>query len=123
MSAFLRGRRYHVAAYDVVCCVAQMFGKGPPPIEWDPQGEYSRDRVALFYCSNAGTVMRKEQIVEALQGLYPTGYVETGCQVLPAPPVCRCTVATLQASSAAPLCSAGGCATTRTCTTTDRAEC
>jgi hypothetical protein len=59
----------------------QMFGEGVPPIEWDTAGEYKRKAVSVFYLSHAGTVLREEQIVDVLKGEYPTGYVETGCQV------------------------------------------
>jgi hypothetical protein len=58
-----------------------MFGDAAPPIEWDSAREYTRDAISVFYLSHAGTVLREDQIVEVLRGEYPTGYVETGCNV------------------------------------------
>lgn len=58
-----------------------MFGESAPPIDWDTAGEYIRKDISVFYLSHAGTVLREEQIVDVLKGEFPTGYVETGCQV------------------------------------------
>ena len=65
----------------------QMFGPDAPPLPWDSKGEYTRQRLRLYYCSNVGTVLKEAQVVEALQGQYPSNYVELGVQVLLA--VCR----------------------------------
>lgn len=64
----------------------QAFGEGTPPIGWDEEGSYTRLRVRLFYCSFCGTVLREDQIAETLQERFPSGYVETGCQVRPSRP-------------------------------------
>lgn len=70
----------------------QAFGEGTPAIGWDEEAAYTRQRVRLFYCSFCGTVLREDQIAETLQERFPSGYVETGCQVCPSghtpPPVC-----------------------------------
>lgn len=58
-----------------------MFGSSAPPIDWDTAREYTREKIAVFYLSHAGTVLREEQIVDVLKGEFPSGYVETGCQV------------------------------------------
>jgi hypothetical protein len=61
--------------------VVQMFAPGAPALPWDTEKQYTRPRLRLYYCSNVGTVLKEEQLVEALQGLYPTNYVEVGAQV------------------------------------------
>jgi hypothetical protein len=35
-------------------CWLQMFHTDAPPLPWDSDKEYSRDRVELYYLSNAG---------------------------------------------------------------------
>jgi hypothetical protein len=37
----------------------QMFGPDMPPLEWDADGEYSRQRVQLYYLSNAGQPLKQ----------------------------------------------------------------
>jgi hypothetical protein len=37
----------------------QMFGPEAPPLPWDADGEYSRDRVELYYLSNAGQQLQQ----------------------------------------------------------------
>lgn len=61
--------------------VAQVFGEGAPALPWDEAGQYSRARVRLYYCAHAGTVMKEGQLVDALQGKWPSNYVELGTQV------------------------------------------
>lgn len=70
-----------VAQNAMLACSLQMFGDSAPPIDWDKAGEYTRKDISVFYLSHAGTVLREEQIVDVLKGEFPTGYVETGCQV------------------------------------------
>jgi hypothetical protein len=51
---------------DVICLLTlllllllQMFGPDMPPLEWDPEQEYSRERVQLYYLSNAGQPLQQ----------------------------------------------------------------
>jgi hypothetical protein len=37
----------------------QMFGPDMPPLEWDADQEYSRQRVQLYYLSNAGQPLQQ----------------------------------------------------------------
>jgi hypothetical protein len=37
----------------------QMFGPEAPPLPWDTDNEYSRDRVELYYLSNAGQQLQQ----------------------------------------------------------------
>jgi hypothetical protein len=37
----------------------QMFGPEAPPLPWDADGEYSRDKVELYYLSNAGQQLQQ----------------------------------------------------------------
>ena len=57
-----------------------MFGEGAPALPWDEAGQYTRPRVRLYYCAHAGTVLKEGQLVEALQGKWPSNYVELGTQ-------------------------------------------
>jgi Cns1/TTC4 Wheel domain len=41
-----------------------MFGEGTPPLVWDEAGNYTRERVQLYYLSHAGKPMTREQLVE-----------------------------------------------------------
>ena len=59
----------------------QMFGPDAPPLPWDTAGAYRADSVCLYYCSNVGTILRTEQIVQALQDQFPSNYVEMGVRV------------------------------------------
>jgi hypothetical protein len=40
----------------------QMFGPDMPPLEWDTGHEYSRQRVQLYYLSNAGQPLQQVRI-------------------------------------------------------------
>ncbi|KAF6259158.1 hypothetical protein COO60DRAFT_1622080 [Scenedesmus sp. NREL 46B-D3] len=48
-----------------------MFGPDMPPLEWDADQEYSRQRVQLYYLSNAGQPLKQNQLVDALHGQWP----------------------------------------------------
>lgn len=48
-----------------------MFGPDAPSIDWDTAGEYSRQRVQLYYLSNAGQPLKQDQLVDALHGKWP----------------------------------------------------
>uniref|UniRef100_A0A383V5T9 Cns1/TTC4 wheel domain-containing protein n=1 Tax=Tetradesmus obliquus TaxID=3088 RepID=A0A383V5T9_TETOB len=48
-----------------------MFGPDAPSIDWDTAGEYSRQRVQLYYLSNAGQPLEQDQLVGALHGKWP----------------------------------------------------
>lgn len=43
-----------------------MFGPSAPPLEWDAQGEYSRERVQLYYLSNAGPPLQQVSVSAAV---------------------------------------------------------
>lgn len=48
-----------------------MFGADAPPLEWDPSGSYSRDRVRLYYLSNATKALDEDALTESLYGGWP----------------------------------------------------
>ncbi|PNW80046.1 hypothetical protein CHLRE_08g375650v5 [Chlamydomonas reinhardtii] len=50
-----------------------MFDPEGPPLQWDGAGAYVRDRVELYYLAHAGRPLTREQLVEAMQGRWPTG--------------------------------------------------
>jgi hypothetical protein len=50
-----------------------MFGDGAPPLPWDAAGEYSRDRVELYYLANAGPPLTPDQLALAMAGRWPDG--------------------------------------------------
>lgn len=58
-----------------------MFNEDAPPLPWDERKEYNRAHIKLYYCAYAGTILKESQLVEALQGQYPSNYVEIGVQV------------------------------------------
>lgn len=37
--------------------MVQMFGPGAPPLPWDTAGEYSRQRVELYYLTHGGKAL------------------------------------------------------------------
>lgn len=94
----------------------QAFGEGMPVIGWDEEGAYTRARVRPFYCSHCGTVLREAQITETLQGRFPSGYVETGCQVRTGPalaaPAATPRFPLFHAALRCPLCVSARCAST-----------
>jgi len=44
-----------------------MFGEDSPPLEWDQQNAYTRDRVELYYQLNASPVMSDETLMKHIQ--------------------------------------------------------
>lgn len=50
-----------------------MFGPDAPPLPWDAAGEYTRDRVELYYLANAGTPLTLPQLEAAMAGRWPPG--------------------------------------------------
>jgi hypothetical protein len=58
-----------------------MFSEAAPPLPWDERKEYTRTHIKLYYCAYAGTILKESQLVEALQGEYPSNYVEIGVKV------------------------------------------
>lgn len=53
----------------MLCCALlphkpthQMFGAEAPPLPWDEDKEYSRERVQLYYLSNAGQQLQQVRI-------------------------------------------------------------
>ncbi|KAG2430020.1 hypothetical protein HYH02_013848 [Chlamydomonas schloesseri] len=50
-----------------------MFDPEGPPLEWDERGEYKRDRIELYYLAHAGKPLNRDQLVEAMQGRWPSG--------------------------------------------------
>ncbi|KAG2485965.1 hypothetical protein HYH03_015291 [Edaphochlamys debaryana] len=50
-----------------------MFGPEAPPLEWDADRAYARDRVELYYLAHAGRPLGRDQLVEAMQGRWPKG--------------------------------------------------
>lgn len=50
-----------------------MFGPDAPPLEWDAAGNYSRDRVRLYYLSNAAKPLDEDALTESLYGGWPAG--------------------------------------------------
>ncbi|KAF5838388.1 hypothetical protein DUNSADRAFT_2924 [Dunaliella salina] len=52
-----------------------MFGEDAPPLEWDTERAYSRDRVLLLYLSNTGKPLSQGQLTEALRyGTWPADF-------------------------------------------------
>ncbi len=41
-----------------------MFGPEAPPLDWDSQREYSRDRIEVYYLSHAATPLSLDQLTE-----------------------------------------------------------
>ncbi|GAX82003.1 hypothetical protein CEUSTIGMA_g9431.t1 [Chlamydomonas eustigma] len=58
----------------------EMFGPDTPPLSWDSKGEYTRDRVELYYLSYAGRPLDREQLILAVQGKWPDGSADSGPQ-------------------------------------------
>lgn len=57
--------------------VLQMFGPEAPPMVWDTNCNYSRERVELYYLGNAGPALSHQQLVSAMQGKWPDeGYAD-----------------------------------------------
>ncbi|KAI7844146.1 hypothetical protein COHA_002281 [Chlorella ohadii] len=48
-----------------------MFGPEAPPLDWDSQREYSRDRIEVYYLSHAATPLSLDQLTEAFFGSWP----------------------------------------------------
>ena len=59
----------------------QVFSPQAGALAWDDKGEYTRERVSLYYCSNAGRLLKESQIVDVLQGKYPDKFEEEDPQV------------------------------------------
>eukprot|EP00877_Chromochloris_zofingiensis_P013621 jgi/Chrzof1/8512/Cz03g13240.t1 len=57
-----------------------MFGPDAPPLEWDKDQEYTRDRVELYYLANSGRPLSQDQLVSAMQGQWPDDYTDVGPQ-------------------------------------------
>lgn len=55
-----------------------MFGPDAPPVGWDERNEYTRQRLELYYLSNAGAALSDSQLAEALAGRWPEGVAEAG---------------------------------------------
>lgn len=51
-----------------------MFGPGAPPLDWDTDGVYTRQRLELYYLSNAGKALTEEQLATAMAGRWPDDY-------------------------------------------------
>jgi len=52
-----------------------MFGEDAPPLEWDTERAYNRNRVVLLYLSNTGKPLSQGQLIEALQhGTWPSDF-------------------------------------------------
>jgi hypothetical protein len=58
-----------------------MFSDGAPALPWDEKKQYTREHIKVYYCTYAGTILKESQLVEALQGIFPSDYVEIGIQV------------------------------------------
>lgn len=48
-----------------------MFGPESPPLDWDPDGRYSRQQIEVYYLSHAAKPLDRDELVEALHGGWP----------------------------------------------------
>lgn len=48
-----------------------MFGPDAPPLPWDRDNEYTRDRVELYYLSNAGRQLKQVSAGSSLDSAEP----------------------------------------------------
>lgn len=53
-----------------------IFAEDAPPLEWDSEGAYTRDRIECYYLSNACTELRGQQLLDAMNGTWPEGVAE-----------------------------------------------
>ncbi|GLI68177.1 hypothetical protein VaNZ11_012517, partial [Volvox africanus] len=51
-----------------------MFGPDAPQLQWDEAGNYTRDRIELYYLAHAGRPLNRDQLVQAMQGRWPQGF-------------------------------------------------
>ena len=42
----------------------EIYGPGCPPIPWDTRGEYTRERLRLYYLSNAAKPLQLDKLTE-----------------------------------------------------------
>lgn len=57
----------------------QMFGPESPPLEWDEAKAYTRQSIEVYYLTNAGRPLNREQLVEAMfTGSWPENFTDTG---------------------------------------------
>lgn len=59
----------------------QVFAPEAGALPWDDVNEYTRDRVDIYFCSRAGGILKEKQVLDVVQGNYPTGFVEQEPQV------------------------------------------
>lgn len=45
-----------------------MFAEDSPPMEWDDERAYTRDRIEVYYLSNAAKELKGQQLLEAMNG-------------------------------------------------------
>lgn len=57
-----------------------MFGPDAPPLDWDTQHEYSRDKIEIYYLSHAATPLSLDQLTEVRLGCAGWCPCRTGCR-------------------------------------------